>query len=104
MEFLIVGIAVVFIFLYNKIIEPKSIIGQVNPFLKKLMEKDYEFLLRVRYKDADLDINALFSRRIRDGILITAVLIFMLVVTGYLNYLFALLCFRITFRHLNKQR
>lgn len=93
MEFLIVGIAVIFIFLYNRIIEPKSIIGQVNPFLQKMMEKDYEFLLRVRYKDADLDINALFSRRIRDGILITAVLIFMLAIMGYLNYLFALLCF-----------
>ena len=42
------------------------------------MEKDYEFLLRVKYKDADLDVEALFSRRIRDGILITAVLIFVL--------------------------
>ncbi|MBE6155079.1 MAG: hypothetical protein E7163_05900 [Firmicutes bacterium] len=93
MEFLIVAIAVVIIFIYNKIIEPKSIIGQVNPVLRKLMEKDYEFLLRVRYKDADLDINALFSRRIRDGILVTLVLIFMLAITGYLNYMFVLLCF-----------
>ena len=93
MEFIIVAIAVVIIFLYNNIIEPKSIIGQVDPLLKKLMEKDYEFLLRVRYKDADLDINALFSRRIRDGILITLVLIFMLAITGYLSYLFVLLCF-----------
>ena len=93
MEFIIVAIAVVIIFLYNRIIEPKSIIGQVNPILKKLMEKDYEFLLRIRYKDADLDVNALFSRRIRDGILITLVLIFMLAITGYLNYMFLLFCF-----------
>ena len=40
MEFIIVSIAVIIIFLYNKIIEPKSIIGQVNPILKKFMEKD----------------------------------------------------------------
>ncbi len=93
MEFIIVAIAVVIIFLYNKIIEPKSIINQVNPFLKKLMEKDYEFLLRVRYKDADIDVNSLFSRRIRDGILITLVLIFVLAITGYLNYMFGLFCF-----------
>ncbi|MBQ2946891.1 MAG: hypothetical protein IJE04_03475 [Bacilli bacterium] len=93
MEFIIVAIAVVIIFLYNKIIEPKSIIGQVDPILKKLMEKDYEFLLRVRYKDSDIDVNALFSRRIRDGILITVVLIFMLAITGYLSYMFLMFCF-----------
>ena len=93
MEFIIVAIAVIIIFLYNKIIEPKVIIGQVNPVLKKLMEKDYEFLLRVKYKDANIDPGALFSRRIRDGILITAVLIFILAITGYLNYMFLMFCF-----------
>ena len=93
MEFIIVIIAVIIIFLYNKIIDTKSIIGQVNPLLKKMMEKDYEFLLRVRYKDADIDVGALFSRRIRDGILITAVLIFMLAITGYLSYMFLIFCF-----------
>lgn len=93
MEFAIVAIAVVLIFICNNIIKPKSILGQINPLVRKLMEKDYVFLLRVRYKDQDLDINALFSRRIRDGILITAVLIFMLFITGYANYMFILLAF-----------
>ena len=93
MEFVIVAIAVILIFICNNIVSPKSILGQVNPFLQKLMEKDYEFLLRVKYKDADLDVNALFSRRIRDGILITAGLIFVLAITGYLNYMFILLAF-----------
>ena len=93
MEFVIVAIAVILIFICNNIVSPKSILGQVNPLLQKLMEKDYEFLLRVKYKDADLDVNALFSRRIRDGILITAVLIFILAITGYLNYMFILLAF-----------
>ena len=93
MEFIIVAIAVIIIFLYNKIIEPKVIIGQVNPVLKKLMEKDYEFLLRVKYKDSNIDPGALFSRRIRDGILITAVLIFIVAITGYLNYMFLIFCF-----------
>ena len=93
MEFIIVAIAVILIFVFNNIIQPKSILGQVNPLLKKLMEKDYEFLLRIKYKDENLDVNALFSRRIRDGILITAVLIFMLAITGYLNYMFLLFAF-----------
>jgi len=90
MEFVIVAIAVIIIFVYNQIIDTKSFLGEVNPFLRRFMEKDYEFLLRVKYKDADLDVNALFSRRIRDGILITAVLIFVLAVTGYLNYMYAI--------------
>lgn len=93
MEFLIVVIAVIIIFLYNKIIETKTIIKQVNPWVKKLMEKDYEFLLRVKYKDADLDVNALFYRRIRDGVLVTIVLIFVLAITEYLNYMFLIFCF-----------
>ncbi|MBQ9072514.1 MAG: prepilin peptidase [Bacilli bacterium] len=93
MEFLIVAIAVIIIFIYNSIIDTKSILGQVNPFLRKFMEKDYEFLLRVKYKDKDLDVNALFSRRIRDGVLITMVVIFMLAITGYLTYMYALLAF-----------
>jgi hypothetical protein len=91
--YIIVTIAVIGIFIVNKIVSPKSILGQVNPILKNLMEKDYEFLLRVRYKDADLDINALFSRRIRDGILITFVLIFILAIIGYLNYIWILAAF-----------
>lgn len=90
MEFVIVAIAVIIIFLYNKIIDTKSFLGEVNPFLRKFMEKDYEFLLRVKYKDKDLDVNVLFSRRIRDGILVAAVLIFILAITGYLNYLWAI--------------
>ena len=93
MEFLIVAIAVILIFVYNSIIDTKSILVQVNPFLRKFMEKDYEFLLRVKYKDKDLDVNALFSRRIRDGVLITMVVIFMLAITGYLTYLYAMLAF-----------
>ena len=90
MLFLVVAVLVVVIILYNKIIEPKHIIKQVNPFLQKFMEKDYEFLLRVKYKADDLDVNVLFTRRIRDGILITVFLIFALAITGYLNYMFGL--------------
>ena len=93
MEFVIVAIAVILIFIVNNIVSPKSILGQVNPVLEKMMEKDYEFLLRVKYRDSDLDINALFSRRIRDGLLVTIVVIFLLAMTGYLNYLFGLLAF-----------
>ncbi len=87
MEFIIVIIAVIIIIVYNNIIDTKGFLSDVNPFLRRFMEKDYEFLLRIKYKGKDLDINALFTRRIRDGILITLVLIFMLLITGNFNYM-----------------
>lgn len=89
--YLIVTVAVVAIFVVNNIIKPKSILNQVSPLVKNLMEKDYDFLLRIRYKADDIDVNDLFFRRIRDGIIIALLIIFMLLLTGYFNYLFALL-------------
>ena len=88
--YIIVTICVIGVFIVNNIITPKSILGQVNPILKRFMEKDYEFLLRVKYKEDDIDVNALFMRRIRDGIIVAAFLIFVLAMLGYLNYLWGL--------------
>ncbi len=93
MIYLIVAVAILIIFIYNKIIDTKSFLGEVSPWVRRLMESDYEFLLRVRYKDADLDINVLFQRRIRDGIMITALILFGLAMTGYLNYMFIIFAF-----------
>ncbi len=90
MEFLIVAILVIVIIFVNNIIDTKRFLGDVNPFLQKFMEKDYEFLLRVKYKDQDLDVNALFMRRIRDGIITAALFIFIFAITGYLNYIWVL--------------
>lgn len=89
--YLIVIAAVVIIFIVNNVIQPKSILNQASPLVKSLMEKDYEFLLRVRYKAADINVDDLFFRRIRDAIIITLVVIFGLLITGYFNYLFLLI-------------
>ena len=93
MEFLIVAVIAVVIVLYNNIVSPKKLIDDINPFVKKLMEKDYEFLLRVKYKDQDIDVEQLFFQRIRNGILVTMVIIFMLLFMNKLNYMFALFAF-----------
>ena len=90
MELVIVAVIIIFIALYNQIIDTKSFVSDVKPVVKKLMEKDYEFLLRVKYKDSNLDINKLFSNRIRDGILTIALGIFVLAITNNLSYMFAM--------------
>ncbi len=97
MEFLIVAVLLVLIFVANRILDTKSMLGDIRPYVRKLMEKDYEFLLRVKYNGKDIDVNALFERRIRDGVLVTIIAIFLLAVTGYLNYMWLLLSFVLGF-------
>ena len=90
--YIIVTVAILVIFVYNKVIDVQGILSSTSPLLKKLMEKDYEFLLKVRYNGAeDLDAGVLFQRRIRNGIILGFVVIFVLAITGFLNYLFALI-------------
>ena len=90
MELVIVAGIIIFIVFYNNIIDSKSFISEVKPLVKKLMESDYEFLLRVKYGDQQLDINQLFYGRIKTGILTIALTIFVLAITGNLTYMFGL--------------
>ena len=85
---IIVSIIFIFVVIYNNVVDTKSILNQINPFIKRMMEKDYEFLLRVKYKSDDIDVQALFLRRIRDGVLVAIVGAFALAILGYFNYLF----------------
>ena len=92
MIYIIVAVAVVLIFVYNKLIDTQSFLNDVKPIYRRLMEKDYEFLLHVKYKAADLDINKLFEIRLRNGILTILIGVFALYVTNYFNYVFIILC------------
>ena len=91
MLYLIVCAIIIFMFLYNKVIDTKKFINEVSPLFKKLMEKDYEFLLHVRYKADDLDVNQLFGNRIRNAIMIFLVGIFVLAILNYLQPLYILI-------------
>lgn len=97
MELVIVAVIIIFIVLYNQLIDTKSFINDIKPLVRTLMEKDYVFLLRVKYKDKDLDINKLFYNRIRDGILMTAVAIFFLAMMNYLSYMYIMFAFILGF-------
>ena len=92
MIYIIVAVAVILIFLYNKLLDTQSFLNDVKPLYKKIMEKDYEFLLHVKYKASDLDVNKLFEIRLRNGILTVIIGIFFLYITNYFNYVFIVLC------------
>ena len=59
MEFLIIGVIIVFVLNYNRIVDTNRFITDTEPYFRALMEDDYVFLLGIRYPGRELDINQL---------------------------------------------
>lgn len=75
MEFVIIAAILLFVFHYTKTIDTKKFIEDTEPYLRGLMEEDYEFLAKLKY-GPDIDINTLFGARLRNGAITIIVLIF----------------------------
>lgn len=96
-EMLIVAIIIIYIFVVNGKID-KNIFGTNSKLCNLLKEKDYDFLLIARYGDRVYNPNEVFMKRIKNGILVGAALIFLFlskmsyltviaaIVVGYLVY------------------
>lgn len=82
--FIIISVIVLFILHLNHTIDAKKFVQDTEPYLRFLMEDDYEFLLRIRYGD-DIDVNKLFSKRVQTAI-ITVGILFLLFISN-LNFL-----------------
>lgn len=68
MIFLIIAVILFFIIIYNRIVEPKQLLKEIQPAFRFLIESDYEFLLKLKYGN-DVDVNDKFGKRVRDGVL-----------------------------------
>lgn len=90
MEILIVAIVILFIMEYTKKINSNKFFNDSKKHLNILKEDDYEFLLRAKYGEK-ADPDYAFSKRIRNGILVTLVLIF--VFLSKLNFINVLAAF-----------
>ena len=75
--FIVIGALTLFIMWYNKRINFNKFIQETEPYFRFLMEDDYEFLLTIKYKTADLDIDKLYSGRVRNGLITIVALIFL---------------------------
>lgn len=95
--FLLVAIILIFIFVYNKVFDGRKFIKEITPFFKKLMEDDYEFLLRIRYEGQNIDVNELFERRIRDAVIVFFIIIFGIILLGKFAALALVLSFALAF-------
>ena len=76
--FIVIGALTLLIMWYNKRINFNRFIQETEPYFRFLMEDDYEFLLTIKYKTADLDINKLYSGRVRNGLITIVALVFLL--------------------------
>lgn len=75
MEFIVIIIIMLYILEVNKKVNTKKFISETEPYFRFLMEEDYLFLATVRY-GSDLDINYLYSRRVRDGLIAVIATVF----------------------------
>lgn len=75
--FIIIAVLVLFLMWYNKRVDFNKFIQEAEPYFRFLMEDDYEFLLNIRYKTGDIDVNKLYSARVRNGLITIVALIFL---------------------------
>lgn len=88
MEFIIIAVIILFILQYNRAIDANRFIKDSEPYFHFLMEDDYVFLLSVKYKLADLDVEKLFGQRIRNGLV--TIVAFVFIFLSKLNFIYLL--------------
>lgn len=90
MMFIIIAFIFFVIFQANQKLDTRKFISDTEPYLRFLMEDDYKFLLSVKYGE-NYDLEACFTRRVRDGVLVIALLFFFFL--SELSFVTTLLCF-----------
>ena len=95
MWFIVIGIIIIFILNYNRVVDTRKFIGESGGIMEHFMEDDYEFLLSVRYPGRNLDIHALFQARLRNAVIVT--LVFFFVFSTKMNLMYAAICIAVGF-------
>lgn len=82
MEFIFIGLIILFVLEYTNKLDTKKFIGETEPYFRFLMEDDYKFLLSVKYGD-DVDVNNLFGKRVRNGVVTIIFLVFIFLLSNF---------------------
>lgn len=90
MMFIIIAFIFFAIFQVNQKLDTRKFIEDTEPYLRFLMEDDYKFLLSIRYGD-DYDLEKCFTARVRNGVLMIAVLFFFFL--SEMDFVKILICF-----------
>lgn len=89
-EFVIAMGIIIFVLHYSNMMDIRKFINDGEPYFKLLMEDDYQFLVSLKY-GADVDIQKLYSLRIRNAMIVIFVTIFALL--SRLNFIYILFAF-----------
>ncbi len=91
MEFLVIGVIVLYIMQKNKKIDTGKFIKDNGNWIRKFKESDYDFLVRSKYGE-DVDPDQLFDKRVQNGFIVGVALIFLFITQlSFINILAALL-------------
>ncbi len=90
-----VSIILIFMFEYTNRFSSKKFFEETKPLFGFLMESDYKFLLSMKYGD-DIDVDALFTKRLRDGF-VTIILFLFIFMMSKINFVNIMLAFIIGF-------
>ena len=93
-EILCLAAIALFVFIYNGKISANKFFEETAPYLKKLKEPDYDFLVRAKYGDGT-DSDALFTKRVRNGILVIGAILIIFITN--MSYVFVLISVAIGF-------
>ena len=85
--FILVTVILVFIFIYNNVFDGNKFIKELSPLFKNIIEDDYEFLVRLRYEDEDVDLEEMFEKRIRNAVLAFLIVLFLSILAGKLAFI-----------------
>lgn len=74
MLFVFIAIIIIGLFEFNNHFNTKKFVNDVQPYFSVLMEDDYKFLASVKYGDVDIEV--LFSKRIRNALMVIVLMFF----------------------------
>lgn len=77
MLFVVIGIILFIVLEKQGVVSTSKFVNDTQPYFHALMEDDYEFLLNVRY-NGDYDLEAAFTKRVREMMLVIVVMFFVL--------------------------
>lgn len=87
--FIAIGAIIFIMLIANKIIDNKKFIKEITPYFIVLKEKDYDFLLKLKYGD-DIDSTKMYNNRIKNAGIAFA-LAFIVIFLTNIGYIYLLL-------------
>lgn len=98
-EIFIIGAIILFIFFYSGKISSGKFVADNKDLFNLLKESDYEFLLYAKYGDRVYDPDAVFMKRVRDGLIAIALCLFVFISKlSFINVILSLVVGFIVFK------